>query len=1241
MRLKIVCRASRSLILVLLTSLGHRLYAQPYTFTHYVGPAGGGSYQDGPGNTARFTGLIGVAVDRAGNVYGTDWRTHEIRKISPAGVVTTLAGSPGNPGTTDGVGPNARFSAPQGISADPFGNIYVADSANNTIRKIACDGTVSTFAGQAGVAGSADGTGSAALFNFPESLATDADGNIYVTDSFNETIRRITPGAVVTTVAGTPGVIGSADGTGSAASFNFGGCEAIAVDSAATLYVADCGSSTIRKITPARVVTTLAGTPGVFGSADGTGPAAQFENPEGIATDGTSIYVADSGNSTIRKITPSGVVTTVAGVPGVLPGWVDGVGAAARFDAPIQMASDGTSLFVADLQNYAVRKMAFATFAVTTLAGGSPADGGSADGTGTAASFNHPAGITTDGTDLYVADLSNSKIRKIVTATGQVSTLAGVTLPQGITSDGTNLYVVTGSATIGRIVIATGQVTTLAGTPGVVGSADGTGAAASFNRPAGITTDGTNLYVTDSTPNNTIRKIVIATAEVTTLAGTARVVGSADGTGGAASFNRPIDITTDGTNLFVADSNNHTIRKIVIATRQVTTFAGTAGVVGSADGTGGAASFGSPNGITNDGTYLYVSDSQSVRRITLSGAVVTTIGGKSGSFGATDGTGPVASFLGPRGITIVGGNLYVADSSNNMIRRGTLAISDVAAIDSPTGDRGVARQLSTTGGQATAWSWSLVTFPEGSTATFSDPAISNPTFTPDQPGLYRFRLDATGPAGRSITTVDLSVLCSGFPTAPPVSNNGPICDGQTLQLTAGSVPGGLYCWTGPNGFASSLQNPSIPSATTAASGTYSLTVSVSGCTSGVATTTATVIPRPASPIASNNGPICAEQTLHLTASTVAGASYSWTGPGGFTSTEQNPQILSAPASASGTYSVTATVDTCPSAPGITIAVVNPLPSAVIAAPSTVCRNAPGLSASVPSAGAGATYGWSILNGMITSGAGSNSITFAAGGSGSVQLDVTVTDGNGCSAIGTTSLPIVTGPSCGGQNLIPDGRAVLSTLVPEGNVHSGPVLVGRSYCVEVEVPFDGAGTLAGGGPLPVLSVTRADGVTAIGSGVSASCEPGVASRVTFTPAAADLSEGPLQFHITDSSASGYPYRVRLTETTMFCARWSVNSYTALIDLQNTSDCTVAGQVLILNSSGVTLTALPFNLLPGAATQFPVPTGLSAIFGPAILRHDGPPGAILGGIYMAQTGGTGGANFRWPFLAIRSYGSTDGR
>jgi len=255
--------------------------------------------------------------------------------------------------------------------------------------------------------------------------------------------------------------------------------------------------------------------------------------------------------------------------------------------------------------------------AVTTLAGDSS---GFANGTGTSASFRNPWGITTDGTNLYVADKDNHLIRQIVIATGVVTTVAGTAdngssngtgtaasfyEPLGITTDETNLYVVDSkNSLIRKIVISTGVVTTLAGT-GSSGSSNGTGTSASFNQPSGITTDGTNLFLAEHN-NNLIRKIVISTGVVTTLAGTGSS-GSANGTGTSASFNNPYGITTDGTNLYVGDTFNHLIRKIVISTGVVTTLAGT-GSSGTANGTGTSASFNNPIGITTDGTNLYVVD---------------------------------------------------------------------------------------------------------------------------------------------------------------------------------------------------------------------------------------------------------------------------------------------------------------------------------------------------------------------------------------------------------------------------------------------------------------------------------------------------------------------------------------------------------------------------------------------------------------------------------------------------------
>jgi len=306
------------------------------------------------------------------------------------------------------------------------------------------------------------------------------------------------------------------------------------------------------------VVTTLAGTAGNTGSADGTGSAAQFNAPYGIATDGTNLYVADTENYTIRKIVIStGAVTTLAGSPG-LAGSADGTGGGARFNAPMGISVSGSNLYVADSQNYTIRKIAISTGAVTTLAGSAGLCGG-ADGTGSAARFWQPMGITTDGTNLYVTDCWGA-VRKIVISTGVVTTLASPFYGlMGIAFSGSNLYVVDGCA-IRKIVISTATVTTLAG-GGTFGNIDGTGSAAAFDAPQGIATDGTNLYVTDST-TYTIRKIVISSALVTTMAGSAYTYGGSDGTGYGATFWGISGVASYGTNLYVADYNNCTIRKV-------------------------------------------------------------------------------------------------------------------------------------------------------------------------------------------------------------------------------------------------------------------------------------------------------------------------------------------------------------------------------------------------------------------------------------------------------------------------------------------------------------------------------------------------------------------------------------------------------------------------------------------------------------------------------------------------------
>jgi sugar lactone lactonase YvrE len=293
-------------------------------------------------------------------MYVADLSNHKIRKITTGAVVTTFAGS-GVGGATDATGTSATFNLPSGVAVDSSGNVSIADWSNQKIRVITPAGVVTTLAGCAGTCatGGADGTGAAASFNGPQGNAVDSAGNIFVAEGTANKIRKITPAGVVTTFAGcaaptSPCAAGSANGTGTAASFSTP--TSIAIDSANNLYVVDGANNKIRKITPAAVVTTFAGS-GAAGSADGTGTAATFNLPTGLAIDSSgNVYVVDASNRKIRRITPAGVVTTVAGAGSA--GGADGIGSAASFNFPYGIAVDATgNLYVADYSNSKIRKI--------------------------------------------------------------------------------------------------------------------------------------------------------------------------------------------------------------------------------------------------------------------------------------------------------------------------------------------------------------------------------------------------------------------------------------------------------------------------------------------------------------------------------------------------------------------------------------------------------------------------------------------------------------------------------------------------------------------------------------------------------------------------------------------------------------------------------------------------------------------------------------------------------------------
>lgn len=693
------------------------------TVSVFAGVVNSAGTNDGTGSGAKFTSPNDIVLNGS-NLYVAD--QHCIRRISVAGaVVTTLAGSCASGGYDIG---SAKFNGPISVLLSNSGNIYVSDHYNNTIRKIAPNGIVTTFVGLAGYAGTADGTGSAARFRGPDDLAEDSLGNIYVTDHFNGTIRKITPAGVVTTFAsgfdhpeglvidssnnlfvsdhwhytickitpqgvvsvfaGAYGQVGSADGTGSAARFN--AATNLAIDVSNNLYVTDYYNHTIRKITPSAVVTTLAGSAGQAGSTDATGSSARFYLPYGVAVDGSgNVYVSEYGNHTIRKISSGAVVTTLAGNSGY-SGYVDGTGSAARFNYPFDISIDGSGdIYVADFYNQIIRKVSSGG-AVTTFAG-TAGQTGSADSSGTSTRFNNINSLTTDTSgNLYAADTGNHLIRKIVISSGAVTTHAGVAnsfgsndgaalsglakfnLPTSIVTDsGGNMFVAENGNHIIRKITPAGAVSVFAGAVGQAGNVNANAGSARFNGPSHLAIDSSdNLYVSDDN-NHSIRKIE-PDADVTTLAGTGSA-GAADGTGTGASFNRPCGVwaSTNG-NLFVTDHANHCIRKIVRATGVVTTFAGSCGSIGSTDATGTAAKFYYPYELAGDNAgNLYVADeyNHTIRKIT-SGGVVTTLAGKAGTIGSSDGSNAGGRFSQTRGIAVDSNkNLYLADNFNHCVRK--------------------------------------------------------------------------------------------------------------------------------------------------------------------------------------------------------------------------------------------------------------------------------------------------------------------------------------------------------------------------------------------------------------------------------------------------------------------------------------------------------------------------------------------------------------------------------------------
>ncbi len=649
--------------------------AQQFTWSLFAGSPPRNGTADGAAADARYYNPNSVVADTAGNLFVSDTFNHTIRRIAPNGTTSTVAGLAGTSGTADGTGAAARFNSPNGLAFDAAGNLYVADRSNHAIRRISPAGVVTTVAGLAGTAGALDGPAGTARFNTPSRLVFDRDGNLLIADTANHAVRRLAPDGTVSTVAGALGTAGSADGPAASARFN--SPAGIAINSIGDIFVADSGNATVRRFDRAGNVSTLAGTAGQRGTANGTGAAARFGFPSSLAVDPTdTLYLADASNDCIRRITSDGIVTLFAGGSDIR-GSANGTGTAARFYSPfgIIWSPDG-NLYVADTLNHTIRRLTLEGV-VTNYSG--PGGGfGYTEGAGSAARFNYPhhASVDPDG-NLYVADNRNNAVRKITPA-GVVSTYQQTPSPYGVAWGGGVFSVSSSAGHFIRIFSLTSSAFLNVGTIGTPGAVDGPVTGALLNAPQGIAVDGVGRLVIADSGSHIIRFIGTINNQLSllTVAGQAGTSGTTNSIGLAARFSSPRGIAVDrGGNIYVADAGSHLIRRIAGTTGAVTNVAGAAFTSGAADGPGAAARFTSPEGLAVDAAgNVYVADrfNHTVRLINPDG-VVATIGGVPGFPGHAEGTGGAALFSEPAGIAVdADGVVYVVSTGSNVVLRGVL-----------------------------------------------------------------------------------------------------------------------------------------------------------------------------------------------------------------------------------------------------------------------------------------------------------------------------------------------------------------------------------------------------------------------------------------------------------------------------------------------------------------------------------------------------------------------------------------
>jgi uncharacterized protein (TIGR03437 family) len=633
-------------------------WGQTYTISTF---AGGALPVNIRGTSASLYGPQALAVDRAGNVFFAD-QNDVLRLDATTGVLTLVAGN-GMAGFSGDNGPatSAQLSSPWGVAVDFAGNIYIADTGNQRIRKVS-NGAITTVAGGGWQLGD-NGPATSGQLDNPTGVAVDSSGYLYIADYRNNRVRMVLNGMIIT-VAGN-GALGFGGDNGQATSAQLDGPTGVAVDSGGNLYIADTGNHCIRRVSNG-MITTVAGGGWSLGD-NGPATTAQLSDPWGVAVDSAgNLYIADEYDNRVRRVS-SGVITTVAG--NGTPGFSGDNGSAtsAQLNDPQGVAVDSAgNLYIADTGNNRMRKVSNGV--ITSVAGGAAPVGD--NGPATSAQFDQPQGVAVDSAgNLYIADSANSRIRKV--SNGVITTVAGngtpgfsgdngqatsaqLSYPGGVAVDSAgSLYIADpGNQRIRKV--SNGVITTVAGNGALGYNGDnGQATSAQLNYPGGVAVDSAgNLYIADN-GNNRIRKV--SNGVIGTVAGNGTIGFSGDnGLATSAQLYGPNGVAVDSAgNLYIADNGNNRIRKVFSGVISTVAGNGTRGFSGD-NGPAISSQLYGPNGLAVDSAgYLYIGDYGNNRIRKVASGVITTMAGN-GTIGFSGDNGPAisAQLYNPYGVSV-------------------------------------------------------------------------------------------------------------------------------------------------------------------------------------------------------------------------------------------------------------------------------------------------------------------------------------------------------------------------------------------------------------------------------------------------------------------------------------------------------------------------------------------------------------------------------------------------------------